>query len=198
MSAQGSDEKIDAVLIRNAVPILFKRKQISERWPCTSWSTQKWSSVLCDVQLPFRVHARLDDDGSRRPQWENCPTATFKATFEQFLAWQRESRVSDRSNPFAEHARADHWAYSSYNYLSQLLDERQAELLTAINWTALGFQGAHADGRESTLWIGSTGAATPCHQDTYDYNLVAQLMGRSAFLCVSVCIHICVRCSLAR
>lgn len=31
---------------------------------------------------------------------------------------------------------------------------------------------------ESTVWIGSTGAHTPCHQDLYGINLVAQVYGK--------------------
>ncbi|XP_048580082.1 HSPB1-associated protein 1 isoform X2 [Nematostella vectensis] len=33
-------------------------------------------------------------------------------------------------------------------------------------------------GKQSTIWVGSEGAFTPCHMDTYGSNLVAQIFGR--------------------
>lgn len=45
-----------------------------------------------------------------------------------------------------------------------------------VKWAEFGFGGR--DGRESTLWIGTEGANTPCHQDAYGYNLVLQVQGR--------------------
>ena len=45
-----------------------------------------------------------------------------------------------------------------------------------VQWSSLGLQGV--DGQHSTLWIGSPGASTPCHYDTYGFNLVAQIQGR--------------------
>lgn len=45
-----------------------------------------------------------------------------------------------------------------------------------VKWAEFGFGGR--DGQESTLWIGTEGANTPCHQDAYGYNLVLQVQGR--------------------
>ena len=38
--------------------------------------------------------------------------------------------------------------------------------------------GQQANGSDSTLWLGSRGACTQCHQDSYGANLVAQLFGK--------------------
>lgn len=48
--------------------------------------------------------------------------------------------------------------------------------LQDITLARLGFPEATVD--ESTVWIGSKGAHTPCHIDTYGINLVCQLYGR--------------------
>ncbi|XP_016055421.1 PREDICTED: HSPB1-associated protein 1 isoform X2 [Miniopterus natalensis] len=45
-----------------------------------------------------------------------------------------------------------------------------------VLWSDFGFCGRN--GRESTLWIGSLGAHTPCHLDSYGCNLVFQVQGR--------------------
>ncbi|XP_025153870.1 HSPB1-associated protein 1 isoform X2 [Harpegnathos saltator] len=42
--------------------------------------------------------------------------------------------------------------------------------------------GIDKDGFDSTLWIGSKGAHTNCHQDSYGYNLIAQIHGRKEWL----------------
>lgn len=45
----------------------------------------------------------------------------------------------------------------------------------AVDWSTFGFPGRTGD--ESTIWIGSQGASTPCHFDSYGCNLVAQIYG---------------------
>uniref|UniRef100_A0ACB8G1M8 HSPB1-associated protein 1 n=1 Tax=Sphaerodactylus townsendi TaxID=933632 RepID=A0ACB8G1M8_9SAUR len=45
-----------------------------------------------------------------------------------------------------------------------------------VRWSDFGFSGR--DGKESTLWVGSSGANTPCHLDSYGCNLVLQVQGR--------------------
>ena len=45
-----------------------------------------------------------------------------------------------------------------------------------VDWSVFGFDGR--DGTQSTYWLGSQGANTVCHYDTYGCNLVAQIYGR--------------------
>lgn len=49
-----------------------------------------------------------------------------------------------------------------------------------MDWKPLGFEGR--SGKDSTFWIGSSGAYTPCHFDTYGSNLVAQICGRKQWI----------------
>ena len=44
-----------------------------------------------------------------------------------------------------------------------------------FSWERLGHP--DTDGSESTLWAGTEGALTACHQDSYGENLVCQLAG---------------------
>ena len=73
--------------------------------------------------------------------------------------------------------RATHWAYLSYKHMSELFRSRPADdpVFSSLNWSVLGING---DGRSSTLWVGTEGAGTQCHCDTYGCNVVAQLHGR--------------------
>ena len=52
-----------------------------------------------------------------------------------------------------------------------------------MQWGKFGFP--DRNGTESTIWIGSTGAYTPCHQDTYGFNLVTQIYGRKRWFLFS-------------
>ena len=92
-------------------------------------------------------------------------------------------------NPLMTFPRSEYWVYADYKYMSQLLcdeeegeggrgggRERSKELIRAIDWSVFGFP--EYDGSDSTLWVGSEEAYTPCHYDTYGCNLVAQLSGR--------------------
>lgn len=79
------------------------------------------------------------------------------------------------SNPLLDYPPSQYWVYADYKYMIQLCDGRP-ELIQAIDWSVLGFAGR--GGADSTLWVGSKGANTPCHYDTYGCNLVAQLWGR--------------------
>lgn len=64
--------------------------------------------------------------------------------------------------------------YFDYKYMYELFQSKP-EILSAVNWSCFGFD---RSGKDSTLWIGSKGSHTNCHQDTYGCNLIAQLHGR--------------------
>lgn len=66
----------------------------------------------------------------------------------------------------------DSWAYFDYKYMA---NEIHSTYLPLFSWEKFGFPGRA--GFDSTLWVGTEGAHTPCHQDTYGENLVAQLAG---------------------
>ena len=83
------------------------------------------------------------------------------------------------TNPLLHYPPSQYWVYADYKYMHQLCDE-MPEMLSAIDWSVFGFQGR--DGKDTTLWVGSEGACTPCHYDTYGCNLVSQLWGRKRWV----------------
>lgn len=68
----------------------------------------------------------------------------------------------------------DNWYYFDYKYMHEWFSN-ESKLLDDFNWKLFGVD---KTGRDSTLWIGSKGAHTNCHQDSYGCNLIAQLHGR--------------------
>lgn len=57
------------------------------------------------------------------------------------------------------------------------------QLRQSVNWGCFGFP--QRTGDESTIWIGSEEASTPCHIDSYGCNLVAQIYGRKKWILFS-------------
>merc|ERR1719369_2575991 len=64
------------------------------------------------------------------------------------------------------------WAYFDYKYMCT---EIEPEFLPVFSWQKFGFP--DKSGFDSTLWVGTEGAHTNCHQDTYGENLVGQVVG---------------------
>lgn len=64
------------------------------------------------------------------------------------------------------------WATYSYKDIN-LWPEK---LKSSINFNELGFENAE----DVLFWLGTAGANTPCHYDTYGFNIVVQIFGRYA------------------
>ena len=95
-----------------------------------------------------------------------------------------ELRESDTS--LSCYPPSEYWGYCDYKYMFQLFQDTPS-LLSALDWSGLGFE--KRGGEQSTIWIGSELAHTPCHYDTYGYNIVAQLYGRKRWYLVSPTEH---------
>ncbi|XP_047994667.1 HSPB1-associated protein 1 homolog [Leguminivora glycinivorella] len=141
------------------VPIVF-RDFISD-WPLCRWDIEKWCSAFGNKEVPFRcLRKHLVSD---EPCWERkCEMKSMP--FKDFIT----------KSPTSEQ-----WMYFDYKHLPQWFDE-QAEFLKEVSWQKFGYPDKGA--ADSTLWVGSSGAHTPAHQDTYGYNIVAQLYGKKRWI----------------
>ncbi|XP_073501816.1 HSPB1-associated protein 1 isoform X2 [Phyllobates terribilis] len=138
-------------------------------WPASRWTLPHLGDVLQEQTLRFRIGKRKMET---EPQFETrCDYVD--GTLGQFQDWVRGA--SEASGPFGRFDSADSWAYADYKYLALLFKDRP-KMLQEVSWADFGFPGR--DGRDSTLWIGSRGANTPCHIDSYGCNLVLQVQGR--------------------
>ncbi|XP_012272339.1 HSPB1-associated protein 1 isoform X2 [Orussus abietinus] len=157
-----SCEILGQAILEIEEPIIFRRilqnENISDIWKFQHWNFDELAEIFGDTPLPFRIGFNT---WTETPQWETqCSTETM--TLHQFLE-------IIRSNPDPSK-----WYYFDYKHMKEWL-KNKPEVLTSINWSPFGFN-KHGD--ESTLWIGSKGAHTNCHQDSYGCNLVAQTHGR--------------------
>jgi HSPB1-associated protein 1 len=125
--------------------------------------------------------------------------------WKSFLNFQhnaKKSKLDDscKMNPFNQYDLDQNWAYADYKYMIELFNNKDSKLdpnvistivyssfrktflksflIKCIDWSPFGFVNRNA--QDSTLWIGTPGAFTPCHYDSYGYNLVAQIYGKYA------------------
>ncbi|XP_074949138.1 HSPB1-associated protein 1 isoform X1 [Phalacrocorax aristotelis] len=139
-------------------------------WPALYWNAKYLSALLDGKMIQFRLGLKAVD---LVPQFETrC--SYVKATLEEFLAWSC-GQPSCLSGPFSCYEYSKYWAYADYKYIATTFEEKP-EIFQDIRWSDFGFPGR--SGKESTLWIGSEGANTPCHLDSYGCNLVLQVQGR--------------------
>ncbi|XP_063144866.1 HSPB1-associated protein 1 isoform X2 [Candoia aspera] len=137
-------------------------------WPVLHWNVTHLASLLAGKKILFRI-GRKDT----APLFETeCTYA--EATLDDFLAWSGGQQPCP-SGPFRSYDLCKYWMYADYKYIARLFEDKP-EHFQDIRWSDFGFPGRN--GRESTLWIGSTGANTPCHLDSYGCNLVLQVQGR--------------------
>ncbi|XP_042523603.1 HSPB1-associated protein 1-like isoform X2 [Dipodomys spectabilis] len=138
-------------------------------WPARHWTANHISELLPSKQIRFRMGLKSRDTV---PQFETA-CSYVEATLEEFLTWNADQpRIS---GPFRDYDHSKFWAYADYKYLISLFEDR-ADVFQDVIWSDFGFPGRN--GQESTLWIGSLGAHTPCHLDSYGCNLVFQVQGR--------------------
>lgn len=184
------------------MPVIFKNKTTS--WALAgTWNPSNICSLLAGTTTSLEVCPKQNTTAfaakfkNTKPVFET-QCEQIQATLGNFRDWlghnSEEARVScssssnemqDRTaelNPLLSYPRSQYWIYANYKYMSQLCPQSEV-LLKAVDWGVFGFAGR--DGKESTIWIGSEGAFTPCHYDTYGCNLVAQLWGKKQWTLVS-------------
>ena len=164
---------------------------IGERWAeALTWSPQFMSEKLSDVSTRFKVCPKVGTlEHNKLLSTTDVVFEThcqyIDANFADFSEWLEESNETiqppakmikrlDHSNPFSSLSRSVYWVYADYKYMNELC-QSHVDIIEAVDWSMFGFEGRN--GIQSTLWVGSEGACTPCHYDTYGCNLVAQLWG---------------------
>lgn len=175
-------------------PLLWKKRVTVNDWPCLEWNMEKWNSQMNEGIFTFRLYSLDTYFDGRTIHWENEPHATCSATLKQFTEWTstcpgRSGIKKSRHSPDQGHAihsplsnfdRASFTAYSSYNHLGQMLKKEEQSLDgESLDWSKFGLKG---DWSSSTLWVGTAGSYTPCHQDTYGFNAVVQLKGKKQWV----------------
>lgn len=163
-----SPDEIQKILHHLQQPAVFTG--MTANWPALQWIAEHLRGCLGHKPIRFRLGRKEERNG---PLFETrC--AYVEATLEQFLSWTRDDAAAD-VGPFCKYSTSEYWAYADYKYIAMLFQDLPS-MFEDVKWCDFGFEGRN--GKESTLWIGTEGANTPCHQDSYGYNLVLQVQGR--------------------
>lgn len=153
----------------------FVLQNAVSKWPASEWTPEKLSEMLKDKKLRFRIGKKQNSTG--KIQFEtDCQYCL--ATMKEFLDWVDGGQSSEAFESFSP---GTHFAYLDYQYMFDLFDNDEI-YLKSVDWNSLGLD---RDGFDSTLWMGTSGSYTPCHYDTYGFNLVAQLYGRKRWTLIS-------------
>ncbi|KAL6432493.1 hypothetical protein ACFW04_006819 [Cataglyphis niger] len=153
-------------------PILFRNMLRNSddlyEWKLLNWSFSDLVEKFGDKQLPFRVGVYNKCTHRRHI---NSPTKLCKLTLREFFIATGDTTKEGY----------DKWLYCDYKHIKEFSDK--PEIIEAFNWLKFGIDEEFGkNGLYSTIWIGSKGAHTDCHWDTYGYNLVAQIHGRKLWL----------------
>ncbi|VEN37208.1 unnamed protein product [Callosobruchus maculatus] len=152
------DPKVTKQLISNSTKPLLLRNLL--KWPIMQWSLENWTEALKEEKMIFRCGYFKK---SKCPQWEGN-TEFVHGDITYFI-----KHLDDK----------DKWLYFDYKHLQEHLRNVKG-IRDSIDWAPLGFPEIKLE--DSTIWIGSKGAHTPCHIDTYGFNLVHQIYGRKLWL----------------
>ncbi|XP_071103195.1 HSPB1-associated protein 1 homolog [Haliotis cracherodii] len=161
------EEQSHAEILRRAsCPVVFSG--LINHWSSLHWTPSHLAHVLQGKTYRCKIAPRK----STEKVWEtDC--AHIEASLADFADWTAGSTRG--GNPLCHVSLEDFSCYVDYKYMSVMFEDC-SDLLKSVDWSVFGLSGR--DGKDSTIWIGSGGASTPCHYDTYGYNLVAQLHGR--------------------
>ncbi|CAG9538190.1 unnamed protein product [Cercopithifilaria johnstoni] len=142
-------------------------------WKAVGWTHQRLAEIVKPTERNGFLRIRLGP--KEHIIFENESKMAYVSSLEQFFKWfSGEAIMKADDQEIVD--RANHWGYFDYNYVFDIMDP---ENIDDINWQHLGLDISPVD---STIWIGTPGAYTPCHYDSYGYNVHAQLSGSKRWI----------------
>ncbi|XP_011644560.1 HSPB1-associated protein 1 isoform X1 [Pogonomyrmex barbatus] len=173
---QPLDDVLGKALPELTEPILFQnmlqKSDGSYEWKLLQWSLTEFVEKFGDKKLPFRVGDHNKRTCSlQHDHWCVSPPAKpIYLTMQEFTNLVKEDKPNNM------------WYYCDYKHIKEWFNDK-TEIIESFNWLKFGIDEEFGkNGMYSTIWIGSKGAHTDCHWDTYGYNLVAQIHGRKQWL----------------
>ncbi|CAK8681144.1 unnamed protein product [Clavelina lepadiformis] len=151
-------------------PTIFRNFSQIKAWEALKLTPEALSDILNDKKIKFRIgEIKQNYPGV---QWEgDC--RYVHSTMKEFLAWIKKQ---NSGLDFKGIDPNECWGYADYIYMRDLFGNiTNFDVFDYVPWHTLGF--GPNEGLDSTIWIGTKRANTPCHYDTYGFNLVVQVFG---------------------
>lgn len=158
---------MDVAAVRDLVlnvnhPVVLSGLNID--WICIKEPFTEWlHRVHEDNQSPV-FHEAPQTHGNS-PQFERFRTSDKFTNFSNFLDYSKSGKHLEK------------WTSFSYQYLRDLPSANSAE--KPINMSFCGFPEIS---EEIAIWLGTAGAHTSCHYDTYGRNVVVQAYGQKRWI----------------
>ncbi|ESO87769.1 hypothetical protein LOTGIDRAFT_127245 [Lottia gigantea] len=145
-------------------PVVFKN--FINEWSARKWTLQHLAQYLKDTEIKCKIGPKFQGIFETQCLY-------LDITIDDFIEWC--SSKSRPSNPLHQIDKDKYFCYLDYKYMVELFSDNE-EILQSVDWGVFGLTDRY--GNDSTIWIGSDGCTTPCHYDTYGFNLVSQISGR--------------------
>ena len=165
-------------LIESGEP--FIATDLLNRWPALGWTLRNLRLEYGSCRTCVRMHPATDraTPSARVPFEGEC--AYCDVTIGEICEWI-EGKDFPAAHPLHRFPSGQFIAYCDYQDMADVF-RMQPSALAAVDWApVLEACGKVKDvprhGTRSTLWLGSQGASTPVHYDSYGINFVAQLQG---------------------
>lgn len=172
---------VPALLAGRGTPLVFRGVLASTSWPALRWSGEQGLAKLSEEHGHRRVGVRFarKSVSTARTPWEGQCQRVPGVELGDFCSWLagKQPPPKHELEAFPAH---QWWGYCSYQHFEELFEDLPDANVGALDLAALA-RGAQPSGGP-TLWLGSSGAVTPCHQDAYGFNLVVQVAGEKRWL----------------
>ncbi|GFO21821.1 hspb1-associated protein 1 [Plakobranchus ocellatus] len=143
---------------------------------CNNWRSRTWDMEMLESLIgDKKFNCRVSEKSCDKIMETEC--VHLHITISDFKDWLRDD--VQQENPLIDFPRSRYSCYIDYKYMKDMFQDSPA-IFSHVEWSAFGLP--EFDGSDSTIWIGSEGANTPCHQDTYGFNLVSQIYGRKLWI----------------
>ena len=164
-----------------ALPTCLRLHRAKAAGPAAGAAAGSSSSVAASSDEPFGSSASSTAAAQQRVPFEG-ECSYCSVTLGEFCHWLKAASLPSGS-PLANFPAGEFIGYCDYQDMPALFADAPGAL-AAVDWSHIlaaadddQRRSAPSDGSRSTLWLGSAGASTPTHYDSYGVNLVAQLSG---------------------
>lgn len=145
--------KLREIILNTRKPLVFKSFPLN--WPCFQNGLAEWCTTF-DKSNCTATFERISKYDCLEPQWE-----------------RKREVVQMKATQFLEDHNCDRSYWSGLNYKRR--HELPVSATSGVDFAPFGFPEVADD---STLWLCSRNANTPCHYDSYGCNIVVQVFGK--------------------
>ena len=133
-------------------------------WEARDWTPERIAAQFGNLPTCVRLSPFAEKEAHTPAVYEG-ECVYESATLAELCAWLTHAGGdgNPQHGPLARYRRARYSAYADYQDMARLFSGAP-EAMRAVDWRALGIE---RDGSFSTLWLGSRGAHTPTHYDSY-------------------------------